>query len=44
MKNVFFFEIKQIPDNSNLFDEFKQQNIFFSYLQIQLYKKEGFTL
>ena len=34
MKNIFFFQTQQIPDDTILFDEFKQQNIFYSYFQI----------
>jgi hypothetical protein len=34
MTNVFFFQTQQIPDDTILFDEFKQQNIFYSYFQV----------
>src|SRR5687767_9750981 len=34
MKNVFFFETQQIPDHANIFDQFKQHTIFFSYFQV----------
>ena len=34
MKNVFFFQTQQIPADTILFDEFKKQNISFSYFQI----------
>ena len=34
MNNAFFFQTKQIPENSTIFDQFKQQNIFFSYFQV----------
>ena len=39
-QNAFFFEIQQIPDtdtdtdNSNIFDELKKQELFFSYFQV----------
>ena len=33
-QNPFFFEIEPIPENSSLFDEFKNQKIFFSYFQV----------
>ena len=32
--NVFFFQTQQIPDDTILLDEFKQQNIFYSYFQV----------
>lgn len=34
MNTAFFFETRQIPENSILFDEFKKQTIFFSYFQV----------
>ncbi len=34
MENVFFFQTKQIHDNTNLFDQFKKQKIFYSYFQV----------
>ena len=34
MNNIFFFQTQQIPDSSSIFDQFKQQNIFFSYFQV----------
>lgn len=34
MNNTFFFQTQQIPDDTSLFDEFKQQKIFFSYFQV----------
>jgi len=34
MKNAFFFQTQQIPDTSSIFDQLKQQNIFFSYFQV----------
>ena len=34
MNNVFFFQTDHIPDDSIIFDEFKQQTIFFSYFQV----------
>ena len=33
MNNAFFFQTQQIPDDTILFNEFQQQNIFFSYFQ-----------
>ena len=35
MNYAFFFQTKQIPDDTILFNEFKQQNIFFSYFQVE---------
>ena len=35
MNTAFFFEIKQISDNSIIFDEFKKQEIFFSYFLVE---------
>ena len=34
MQKIFFFQIQQIHDNTNLFDQLKKQNIFFSYFQV----------
>ncbi len=34
-QNPFFFEIEPIPENSSLFDEFKNQKIFFSYFRVK---------
>jgi hypothetical protein len=35
MNNVFFFQIQQIPDSSSsIFNKLKEQNIFFSYFQV----------
>ena len=34
MNTAFFFQTQQIPDSSSIFDQFKQQNIFFSYFQV----------
>jgi hypothetical protein len=34
MNNTFFFQTKQIPDDTILFDQFKQQQISFSYFQV----------
>ena len=34
MNNVFFFQTQQIPDDTILFNELKQQKIFFSYFQV----------
>ena len=34
MKNIFFFQTQQIPDNTILFNQFKNQKIFFSYFQV----------
>ena len=33
MNHVFFFQTQQIHDNTNLFDQLKKQNIFYSYFQ-----------
>jgi hypothetical protein len=34
MNNIFFFQTQQIYDKTNLFDQLKKQNIFFSYFQV----------
>lgn len=34
MNDIFFFQIKQILDPTIIFDQFKKQNIFFSYFQV----------
>jgi len=34
MQNIFFFQPKQIPDSSSIFNQFKEQKIFFSYFQV----------
>ena len=34
MENIFFFQAQQIPDNTSLFNQFKEQNIFYSYFQV----------
>lgn len=34
MKNIFFFQTQQIPDDIILFDPLKEQKIFFSYFQV----------
>ena len=34
MKNIFFFQTQQIPNDTILFDEFQKQNISFSYFQV----------
>jgi hypothetical protein len=34
MENAFFFQTQQIPDNAMIFDQFKNQTIFFSYFQV----------
>ena len=34
MENIFFFQTQQIPDSSSIFDQFKQQKIFYSYFQV----------
>ena len=34
MKNILFFQAQQIIDSSSIFDQLKQQNIFFSYFQV----------
>ena len=36
MNTAFFFQTQQIPDSSSIFDQLKQQNIFFSYFQVDL--------
>jgi len=33
MQNIFFFQTQQIPDSS-IFNQFKEQKIFFSYFQV----------
>ena len=35
MNNAFFFQTQQIHDNTNLFDQLKKQNIFFSYFLVE---------
>ena len=35
MKTTFFFQTQQIPDSSSIFDQLKQQKIFFSYFQVE---------
>ena len=50
MHNIFFFQTRQIPDDTILFDQFKQQKIFFSYFQVDqnyylfLYAQESIQL
>jgi len=34
MTTTFFFQTQQIPDDTILFNQFEQQNIFFSYFQV----------
>src|SRR5689334_11458797 len=34
MKNAFFFQTQQISDHEIIFDQFKKQNISFSYFQV----------
>ena len=34
MKNIFFFQTQQIPDDTILFNQFQNQKIFFSYFQV----------
>ena len=34
MNNIFFFQTQQIPDNTSLFNQLKEQKIFFSYFQV----------
>jgi len=34
MNNIFFFQTQQITDDTILLNEFKQQNIFYSYFQV----------
>jgi len=33
-QNAFFFEIQQIPEDSKIFEELKNQELFFSYFQV----------
>ena len=33
-ENAFFFEIQQIPEDSKIFEELKNQELFFSYFQV----------
>ena len=34
MKNIFFFQTQEILDSSSIFDQLKNQEIFFSYFQV----------
>jgi len=34
MENIFFFQTQQIPDDTILFNQLKEQNIFYSYFQV----------
>lgn len=34
MENAFFFQTQQIPDDAIIFDQFKNQTIFFYYFQV----------
>ena len=34
MENVFFFQTQQIADDTNIFNQFKEQKIFYSYFQV----------
>ena len=34
MENIFFFQTQQIHDKTNLFDQLKKQNIFYSYFKV----------
>ena len=34
MQNIFFFQTQQISDDTILFNELKQQKIFYSYFQV----------
>jgi hypothetical protein len=34
MENIFFFQTQQIPDDTILFNQLKEQKIFFSYFQV----------
>ena len=34
MNNIFFFQTQQIPDSSSIFNQLKDQKIFFSYFQV----------
>ena len=33
--DAFFFQIQPIPDDTILFDQFEQQNICYSYFQVE---------
>ena len=50
MENIFFFQTQQIQDNTILFNQLKQQKIFFSYFQVDqnyylfLYAQESIDL
>lgn len=33
-QNAFFFEIQEIPEDSKIFEELKNQEVFFSYFQV----------
>ena len=35
MNNLFFFQTHQIPDSSSIFNQLKEQKIFFSYFQVE---------
>ena len=34
MQNIFFFQTQQIPNDTILFNQLKEQNIFYSYFQV----------
>ena len=34
VETAFFFQIQEIPDHRIIFDEFRKQEIFFSYFQV----------
>lgn len=34
MERIFFFQIQKMDDNTNIFDQLKKQNIFYSYFQV----------
>ena len=34
MENIFFFQRQQIPDSSSIFNQLKEQKIFYSYFQV----------
>jgi len=38
--NAFFFQMQPIPDDTSLFDKFKQQKIFFSYFLVKQADKQ----
>ena len=34
MNNIFFFQTQQISDSSSIFNQLKEQKIFYSYFQV----------